>query len=86
MRAIEAKAFSGYGGLQQIGLAKPQRAAGKVLVHVSVGNATYQLAQAQGAGKVISTASSAAKAAKARELGFENAVNLSTEGLAIGRL
>src|SRR6267154_5678815 len=36
----------------------------------SVGNATYQLARAQGAGKVISTAGSAAKAAKARELGF----------------
>jgi NADPH:quinone reductase len=201
MRAIEAKALSGYGGLQQIELAKPQRAAGKVLVHItaagvtpldytilsgghprakaplvlgnegagviedaggtglvvgsrvmftgpygvgengtwqewllvrpehlalvpdsiddvvaasvpvayltaqltltlagfkpgmtvlapgiggSVGNATYQLAQAQGAGKVISTAGSAAKAAKARELGFENVVNLSTEGLAEG--
>jgi NADPH:quinone reductase-like Zn-dependent oxidoreductase len=38
----------------------------------SVGNATYQLARAQGAGKVISTAGSAAKAAKARELGFED--------------
>src|SRR5712672_1610608 len=33
----------------------------------SVGNATYQLARAQGAGKVISTAGSAAKAAKARQ-------------------
>ena len=33
----------------------------------SVGNATYQLAGAQGAGKVISTAGGAAKAAKARE-------------------
>ncbi|HZZ62359.1 MAG TPA: zinc-binding alcohol dehydrogenase family protein, partial [Roseiarcus sp.] len=32
----------------------------------SVGNATYQLARAQGAGTVISTAGSAAKAAKAR--------------------
>jgi NADPH:quinone reductase len=32
----------------------------------SVGNATYQLARAQGAGKVISTAGSVAKAAKAR--------------------
>ena len=30
----------------------------------SVGNATYQLARAQGAGKVISTAGSAAKAAR----------------------
>jgi NADPH2:quinone reductase len=201
MRAIEAKTFSGYGGLQQIELAKPQRAKGKVLVHItaagvtpleytvlsgvhprakaplvlgnegagvvedagdsdfavgsrvmftgpygvgengawqewllvrpehlalvpdaiddvvassvpvayltaqltltlagfkpgmtvlapgiggSVGNAAYQLALAQGAGKVISTAGSAAKAAKARELGFENVVDLTTEGLAEG--
>jgi NADPH:quinone reductase-like Zn-dependent oxidoreductase len=38
----------------------------------SVGNATYQLARAQGAAKVISTAGSAAKAARARELGFDD--------------
>ena len=50
----------------------------------SVGNATYQLARAQGAGKVISTAGGAAKAAKARELGFEDVVDLSAEGLAEG--
>ena len=50
----------------------------------SVGNATYQLARAQGAGKVISTAGSAAKAATAREHGFENVVDLSEEGLAEG--
>jgi NADPH2:quinone reductase len=50
----------------------------------SVGNATYQLALARGAGKVISTAGSAAKAAKARELGFEDVVDLSAEGLADG--
>jgi NADPH2:quinone reductase len=50
----------------------------------SVGNATYQLARAQGAGKVISTAGSAAKAAKARELGFEDVIDLSAEGLAQG--
>ena len=50
----------------------------------SVGNATFQLAQAQGAGKVISTAGSAAKAARARELGFEDVVDLSAEGLAEG--
>jgi NADPH2:quinone reductase len=50
----------------------------------SVGNATYQLARAQGAGKVISTAGSAAKAAKASELGFDNVVDLSTEGLTEG--
>jgi NADPH:quinone reductase len=50
----------------------------------SVGNATYQLARAQGAGKVISTAGSAAKAAKARELGFEDVIDLTAEGLAKG--
>jgi NADPH2:quinone reductase len=50
----------------------------------SVGNATYQLARAQGAGKVISTAGSAAKAARARELGFEDVIDLSAEGLADG--
>ena len=50
----------------------------------SVGNATYQLARAQGAGNVISTAGSAAKAARARELCFEPVVDLSAEGLADG--
>jgi NADPH:quinone reductase-like Zn-dependent oxidoreductase len=50
----------------------------------SVGNATYQLARAQGAGKVISTAGSVAKAAKASELGFEDVVDLTAEGLAEG--
>jgi NADPH:quinone reductase-like Zn-dependent oxidoreductase len=50
----------------------------------SVGNATYQLARAQGAGKVISTAGSAAKAARARELGFEDVIDLSAEDLADG--
>src|SRR5260221_2268300 len=50
----------------------------------SVGNATYQLARAQSAGKVISTAGSPAKAARARELGFEDVIDLTTEGLADG--
>ena len=50
----------------------------------SVGNATYQLARAQGAGKVISTAGSAAKAAMARELAFEDVIDLTEEGLADG--
>jgi NADPH2:quinone reductase len=50
----------------------------------SVGNATYQLARAKGAGNVLSTAGSAAKAARARELGFEHVVDLSAEGLADG--
>jgi len=50
----------------------------------SVGNATYQLARAQGAGKMISTAGSPAKAAKAREFGFKDVVDLTAEGLAEG--
>src|SRR3984893_13316733 len=50
----------------------------------SVGNATYQLARAQGAGKVISTAGSTAKAAKARALGIEDVIDLTAEGLAEG--
>jgi len=50
----------------------------------SVGNATFQLARAQGAGKVISTAGSAAKAAHAKQLGFDDVVDLSAQGLAEG--
>jgi NADPH:quinone reductase len=50
----------------------------------SVGNATYQLARAQGAGKVTSTAGSATKAARARELGFEDVIDLTGEGLTDG--
>ena len=50
----------------------------------SVGNATYQRARAQGAGKVISTAGSAAKAARARELGYDDVIDLTTEGLTNG--
>ena len=50
----------------------------------SVGNATYQLARAQGAGKAISTAGSAAKAAKAHELGFSDVIDLTNESLADG--
>src|SRR5258706_3001662 len=48
----------------------------------SGGNATYQLPRGQGGGKGISTAGSAAKAARAREPGFENVIDLPTEGLA----
>jgi NADPH:quinone reductase-like Zn-dependent oxidoreductase len=50
----------------------------------SVGNATYQLARAHGAGTVMSTAGSTSKAARARELGLNNVVDLSAEGLADG--
>jgi NADPH:quinone reductase-like Zn-dependent oxidoreductase len=50
----------------------------------SVGNATYQIARASGAGTVISTAGSPQKAARARELGFQDVIDLSAEGLADG--
>ena len=50
----------------------------------SVGNATFQLARAQGAGKVISTAGSKAKADQARQQGFQNVIDLTTERLAEG--
>ena len=50
----------------------------------SVGNATYQLARAQGGGRVISTAGSTAKVARARELGFEDVIDLTTESLVDG--
>src|SRR6202171_5042927 len=42
----------------------------------SVGNATYQLARTQGAGKVISTAGSTEKVARAGALGFEDVIDL----------
>src|ERR1700691_3122925 len=48
------------------------------------GGPTHQLQRGEGAGKVISTAGSAAKAAKASELGFVDVVDLSAEGLADG--
>src|ERR1700719_1150280 len=47
----------------------------------SVGNAVYQLARAS---KVISTAGSATKAARAHELGFDDVIDLTAEGLADG--
>ena len=50
----------------------------------SVGNATYQLARTQGAANMISTAGSTAKVTRARELGFEHVIDLTTEGLAEG--
>ena len=40
MRAIEAKTFSGCGGLQQIELAKPQPAKDKVLVRITAAGVT----------------------------------------------
>src|SRR6202140_861833 len=50
----------------------------------SVGNGTYQLARGQGADKGVSTGGSAAKAVRAREVGFEDVIDLTTEGLADG--
>jgi len=50
----------------------------------SVGNAVYQFARAQGARKVLSTAGSASKAAQARDLGLEDVIDLTAEGLAEG--
>jgi NADPH2:quinone reductase len=54
----------------------------------SVGNATYQLAKALDAAAVISTAGGASKAARARELGFDNVIDLSSENISdgVGRL
>src|ERR1700730_815270 len=50
----------------------------------SVGNATYQIARAQGAGKVTSSTVCAAKAAGAPEPGFEQVIDLTGGGLAEG--
>jgi NADPH2:quinone reductase len=50
----------------------------------SVGNATYQLARAQGAGKVISTVRGSTKAEMAHGLGFEDVIDLTSESLAEG--
>jgi NADPH2:quinone reductase len=40
MRVIEAKCFSGYGGLQQTELPKPQPAKDRVLVRVTAAGVT----------------------------------------------
>ena len=40
MRAIEAQTFSGYGGLRQVELPKPQPAKGGVLVRVAAAGVT----------------------------------------------
>jgi NADPH:quinone reductase len=40
MRAIEAETFSGYGGLRQVELPKPQPAKDKVLVHATAAGVT----------------------------------------------
>ncbi len=75
--------LSAYLTLQQAGFA-----AGKSVlapaIGGAVGNATYQLAKALGASKVVSTAGSKAKAEQARERGYDNVVDLSAESLALG--
>lgn len=75
--------LSAYLTLQQAGFA-----AGKSVlapaIGGAVGNATYQLAKALGASKVVSTAGSKAKAEQARERGHDNVVDLSAESLAQG--
>jgi NADPH:quinone reductase-like Zn-dependent oxidoreductase len=48
----------------------------------SVGNATYQLARAMGAGRVITTAGSGEKAAAARAAGMTDVIDLSIDDLA----
>jgi NADPH2:quinone reductase len=50
----------------------------------SVGNATYQLAKARGAAVMISTAGSEAKAAQARDRGYADIIDLSTEDIGDG--
>jgi NADPH:quinone reductase len=50
----------------------------------SVGNATYQLAKALGTATVISTAGSTAKATQAREHGYADIIDLSTETIRDG--
>ncbi|TGE03808.1 quinone oxidoreductase family protein [Hymenobacter fodinae] len=50
----------------------------------AVGNAAVQLARAQGAAQVISTAGSSAKAEQARQAGYEHVIDLSQESLTTG--
>jgi len=50
----------------------------------SVGNAAAQLARAQGAARVLTSAGSAWKAQKAREIGYEDVIDLSEESLGEG--
>ncbi len=49
-----------------------------------VGNAGIQIARAKGASDIITTVGSAAKAKKAKELGYDNVIDLSRESLREG--
>ena len=72
----------------QIALSAAGFTAGKAVlapaIGGSVGNAVTQLARAQGAKHAISSSSSRAKASRARELGFQEVVDLSQESLTDG--
>lgn len=72
----------------QITLTQAGFAAGKTVlapaIGGAVGNAVTQLARAQGAAKAISTTTSSLKAKQARALGFEDVIDLSSEGLVDG--
>jgi NADPH:quinone reductase-like Zn-dependent oxidoreductase len=69
--------------LAQAGFA-PGQAVFAPAIGGSVGNATYQLAKALGAARVISTAGGASKATQARELGFDTVIDLSSESIGDG--
>jgi NADPH2:quinone reductase len=72
----------------QITLVQAGFAAGKTVfapaIGGSVGNAAYQLARAQGAVVVISTAGSTAKAARAQGLDYDNIIDLGSESIGDG--
>jgi NADPH2:quinone reductase len=70
-------------GLAQAGFA-PGQTVFAPAIGGSVGNAAYQLAKALGAGMAISTAGSAGKVARARDLGFDNVIDLGSEGIGDG--
>ena len=70
-----------YFALKEAGLA-PGKTVLATGIGGSVGNAAYQLARALGAGKVISTAGSTAKAQAAAAAGFDNVIDLSKGSMA----
>lgn len=74
-----------YLALQEAGF-RPGQSVLATAVGGSVGNAVVQQAKALGAGNVISTAGSTAKADQAREMGFDKVIDLSRESLPEGVL
>ena len=81
--ALPVAYLTGQIALDDAGFA-PGKAVFTPAIGGSVGNATYQLAKAQGAATVISTAGSAAKAAQARDRGYADIIDLSAENIADG--